>query len=245
MLAGMTQQNEVHSRPVAVVTGGSRGLGRAFTISLVRRGWHVVIDARDPARLTEMVAQLETPLAVTVVPGDVRDPRHRRRLAAAAAEVGGLHLLVNNASVLGPSPQPHLADYPLEMLEEVYAVNTLAPLGLFQVLVPQLAHRGGRVVNVSSDAAVQPYPGWGGYGSAKAALDQLTAVLAVEHPTLRVYAFDPGDMATDLHQQAFPGEDISDRPAPERVVPALLALVEADLPSGRYRAADLMVEAGR
>ena len=245
MLADMTQQNEVHSRPVAVVTGGSRGLGRAFTLSLVRRGWHVVIDARNPVRLTEMVAQLETPLAVTVVPGDVRDPRHRRRLATAAAEVGGLDLLVNNASVLGPSPQPRLADYPLEALEEVYAVNTLAPLALFQVLVPQLARRGGRVVNVSSDAAVQPYPGWGGYGSAKAALDQLTAVLAVEHPTLRVYAFDPGDMATDLHQQAFPGEDISDRPAPERVVPALLALVDADLPSGRYRAAELKVEAGR
>ena len=245
MLAGVMQQNEVHSRPVAVVTGGSRGLGRAFTLSLVRHGWHVVIDARDPVRLTEMIAQLETPLAMTVVPGDVRDPHHRRRLAAAAAEMGGLDLLVNNASVLGPSPQPHLADYPLAVLEEVYAVNTLAPLALFQVLVPQLARRGGRVINISSDAAVQPYPGWGGYGSAKAALDQLTAVLAVEHPTLRVYAFDPGDMATDLHQQAFPGEDISDRPAPERVVPALLALVEADLPSGRYRAAELMVEAGR
>jgi NAD(P)-dependent dehydrogenase (short-subunit alcohol dehydrogenase family) len=230
-----------------VVTGGSRGLGQALTLSLVRRGWHVVIDARDPVRLTEMVAQIEIPQSVTVtaVPGDVRDPRHRLQLAAEAAAAGGLDLLVNNASMLGPSPQPQLADYPLEVLEEVYAVNTLAPLALFQVLLPQLARRGGRVVNISSDAAVEPYPGWGGYGSAKAALDQLTAVLAVEHPQLRVYAFDPGDMATDLHQLAFPGEDISDRPAPERVIPALLAIVESDLPSGRYRAAELMVETGR
>lgn len=228
-----------------MVTGGSRGLGQALTLSLVRRGWHVVIDARDPVRLTEMVAQIEIPQSVTAVPGDVRDPRHRLQLAAEAAAAGGLDLLVNNASMLGPSPQPQLADYPLEVLEEVYAVNTLAPLALFQVLLPQLARRGGRVVNISSDAAVEPYPGWGGYGSAKAALDQLTAVLAVEHPQLRVYAFDPGDMATDLHQLAFPGEDISDRPAPERVIPALLAIVESDLPSGRYRAAELMVETGR
>lgn len=228
-----------------MVTGGSRGLGQALTLSLVRRGWHVVIDARDPVRLTEMVTQIEIPQSVTAVPGDVRDPRHRLQLAAEAAAAGGLDLLVNNASMLGPSPQPQLADYPLEVLEEVYAVNTLAPLALFQVLLPQLARRGGRVVNISSDAAVEPYPGWGGYGSAKAALDQLTAVLAVEHPQLRVYAFDPGDMATDLHQLAFPGEDISDRPAPERVIPALLAIVESDLPSGRYRAAELMVETGR
>ncbi|OLE27481.1 MAG: short-chain dehydrogenase [Catenulispora sp. 13_1_20CM_3_70_7] len=214
----MTQRKAVHPLPVALVTGGSRGLGRAFTISLVRRGWHVVIDGRDPVRLTELVTRIENPHAVTAVPGDVRDSRHRLRLAAAAAEMGGLDLLVNNASVLGPSPQPQLADYPLEVLEQVYAANTLAPLALFQALLPQLAR------------------------SAKAALDQLTAVLAVEHANLRVYAFDPGDMATDLHQQAFPGEDISDRPAPERVVPALLALAEGDLPSGRYRAADLLVE---
>lgn len=242
MLAGMTQDNAAR---VAVVTGGSRGLGRALTFSLVDRGWHVVIDGRDPVRLAKMVAQIDIAHAVTAVPGDVRDPGHRRELAAAAAQVGGLDLLVNNASVLGPSPQPRLAEYPLEMLEQVYAVNTLAPLALFQVLLPQLARRGGRVVNVSSDAAVEAYPGWGGYGSAKAALDQLTAVLAVEHPQLLVYGFDPGDMATELHQQAFPGEDISDRPPPERIVPALLALAEADLPSGRYRAAQLLAQVGR
>jgi NAD(P)-dependent dehydrogenase (short-subunit alcohol dehydrogenase family) len=176
---------------------------------------------------------------VTAMPGDVADPAHRRKLANAVGDAGGLDLLVNNASVLGPSPQPQLADYPLEVLEQVYAVNTLAPLALFQMLLPQLGRRGGRVINVSSDAAVEPYPGWGGYGSAKAALDRLTAVLAVECPQLRIYSFDPGDMATDLHQQAFPGEDISDRPPPESVVPALVALAEGELPSGRYRATDL------
>jgi NAD(P)-dependent dehydrogenase (short-subunit alcohol dehydrogenase family) len=241
----MTQESAVHATRIAVVTGGSRGLGRAFTARLVRRGWHVVIDARDPVRLTEMVAEIGIPHAVTAIPGDVSNPHHRMELAEAANAAGGVDLLVNNASVLGPSPQPGLADYPLNVLEHVYAVNTLAPLALFQVLLPQLARRGGRVVNVSSDAAVEPYPGWGGYGSTKAALDQLTAVLAAEHPQLRIYAFDPGDMATDLYQQAFPGENISDRPSPDSVVPALLALAEANLPSGRYRAAALVVGIGR
>jgi NAD(P)-dependent dehydrogenase (short-subunit alcohol dehydrogenase family) len=235
----MTEKNGAQTPQVALVTGGSRGLGRAFADRLVRRGWHVVIDARDPVRLTEMVAELAIPHAVTAIPGDVADPGHRRQLADAVGDAGGLDLLVNNASVLGPSPQPQLAAYPLEVLEQVYAVNTLAPLALFQMLLPQLARRSGRVVNVSSDAAVEPYPGWGGYGSAKAALDRLTAVLAIECPQLRIYSFDPGDMATDLHQQAFPGEDISDRPPPESVAPALLALAEGDLPSGRYRATDL------
>ncbi len=241
----MTQDRAVQTMRVAVVTGGSRGLGRAFTISLARRGWHVVIDAREPVQLTQTVAEIGIPHAVTAIPGDVSDPHHRVQLAGMANAVGGVDLLVNNASVLGLSPQPGLADYPLNVLEHVYAVNTLAPLALIQLLLPQLVRRGGRVVNVSSDAAVQPYPGWGGYGSTKAALEQLTAVLAVEHPQLRIYAFDPGDMATDLHQQAFPHENISDRPSPDSVVPALLALAEADLPSGRYRTADLMAGIGR
>jgi NAD(P)-dependent dehydrogenase (short-subunit alcohol dehydrogenase family) len=241
----MTEKNGAQAPRVALVTGASRGLGRAFTNRLVRRGWHVVIDARDHVRLTEMVAALAIPHAVTALPGDVADPSHRTVLAEAVAEAGGLDLLVNNASVLGPSPQPGLAEYPLEVLKCVYAVNTLAPLALFQAVLPQLARRSGRVVNVSSDAAVEAYAGWGGYGSAKAALDQLTAVLAVEHPQLRIYSFDPGDMATDLHQQAFPDEDISDRPSPGSVVPALLALAEADLPSGRYRATDLTAGVAR
>lgn len=227
------------STPVALVTGASRGLGRALTAALTERGWRVVADARDAARLHEAVAALPVPSAVTAVPGDVADPDHRRRLANAVAHAGGLDLLVSNASVLGPSPQPRLADYPLDVLRRVYEVNTVAPLALVQVLLGALQRRGGRIVHVSSDAAVEAYAGWGGYGSSKAALDQVTAVLAAEHPELRVYAFDPGDMATDLQQQAFPGTDVSDRAAPETVVPALLRLVDDDLPSGRYRAADL------
>lgn len=232
--------------PVAVVTGISRGFGLALTRALTDRGWHVVGDARDGRRLAAAVAALPHPEAVRAVVGDVADPEHRRRLAAAVD--GRLDLLVNNASILGPSPQPPLASYPVDVLGQVLAVNTLAPLALTQLLLPRLTESGGRVVNVSSDAAVVAYPGWGGYGASKAALDQLTAVLAVEHPALRVYAVDPGDMATELHQQAFPGEDISDRPAPETVVPAVLRLVDADLPSGRYRADELgalPVEAGR
>ena len=228
-------------RRVALVTGASRGLGRALAGELVRRGWHVVVDARDAARLASAVDEFQAPDAVTALAGDVSDPAHRRELADAVDKAGGLDLLVNNASVLGPSPQPRLADYPLDILEQVYAVNTVAPVALLQLVLPQLEERGGRIIDVSSDAAVEAYGGWGGYGSAKAALDQLTAVLAVEHPTLRIYALDPGDMATDLQQQAFPGEDVSDRAAPESVVPAVMKLVDGDLPSGRYRAADLAV----
>jgi NAD(P)-dependent dehydrogenase (short-subunit alcohol dehydrogenase family) len=224
----------------ALITGGSRGLGRALTRELARRGWHVIVDARDAQRLFAAVRAMP-PGSVTAVPGDIADPDHRRALAEAVADIGGLDLLVNNASILGPSPQPRLADYPLDVLEQVYAVNTVAPLGLVQLLLPHLEKRRGRVVSVSSDAAVEAYEGWGGYGSAKAALDHLTAILAAEQPTLRIYSFDPGDMATDLQQQAFPDEDVTDRAAPETVVPALLRLIDSDLPSGRYRAADLAV----
>ncbi len=223
---------------VALVTGGSRGLGLALTRELTRRGWQVIVDAREADRLFAAVRAMPSG-SVTAVPGDIADPDHRRALAAAVEAAGSLDLVVNNASILGPSPQPRLADYPLDVLEQVYAVNTVAPLGLLQLLLPHLEKRDGRVVSVSSDAAVEAYEGWGGYGSAKAALDHLTAVLAAEQPNLRVYSFDPGDMATDLQQQAFPNEDVSDRSAPEAVVPALLQLVEGDLPSGRYRAADL------
>ena len=191
-----------------------------------------MVDARDGRRLAEAVGQLSGAGSVTAVPGDVTDATHRRALADAGTATGGLDLLVNNASDLGPSPQPALADYPLGALKHVYAVNTFAPLALLQLLLPQLEATSGRVLNISSDAAVEAYEGWGGYGSAKAALDQLTAVLAVEHPQLRVYAVDPGDMATDMQQQAFPGEDVSDRPAPRTVVPSLLRLIDDDLPSG-------------
>jgi NAD(P)-dependent dehydrogenase (short-subunit alcohol dehydrogenase family) len=225
--------------PVALVTGGSRGLGHALTAELARRGWHVIIDGRDATDLEASAARLDTAGTVTAIAGDVADPAHRRDIAEAVAASGGLDVAVNNASILGPSPQPPLADYPLDVLERVYAVNAFAPLALLQVLLPHLIRRRGRIINVSSDAAVEAYEGWGGYGSSKAALDHLTTVLAVENPELLVYAFDPGDMRTQLQQEAFPGEDISDRPAPESVVPALLELITARHPSGRYRVGDL------
>ena len=215
----------------AIVTGASRGLGLALARALAERGWRLVIDAREPGPLNEVATELALTTNVAALPGDVADPEHRAALVAAAG--GRIDLLVNNASILGPSPQPALADYPLDTLEHVYRVNVLAPLALIQLAAP------GRVLNVSSDAAVEAYEGWGGYGSAKAALDHLTAILAAEHPGLRIYAVDPGDMRTRMHQEAFPGEDISDRPPPSESVPGLLALIEGDRPSGRYRAAEL------
>jgi NAD(P)-dependent dehydrogenase (short-subunit alcohol dehydrogenase family) len=226
--------------PIALITGASRGFGRAAARALAQRGWSLIVDARRADDLADAMRGLAD---VAAVPGDVTDPGHRAGLVAAVARAGGLDVLVNNASRLGPSPQPLLRDYPLDELARVYDTNVLAPLALIQLLAAPLAAAAGTIVNVSSDAAVEAYPGWGGYGSAKAALDQLTAVLAAEEPSLRCYALDPGDMRTDLHQQAFPGEDISDRPEPETVVPALLRLIDERPPSGRYRASDLAVPA--
>jgi NAD(P)-dependent dehydrogenase (short-subunit alcohol dehydrogenase family) len=220
--------------PTALITGASRGLGRATAQALARRGWTLIVDARRAADLTGAMRGLADVIAV---PGDVTDPAHRARLAEAAG--GRLDVLVNNASRLGPSPQPPLASYPLDEFGRVYDTNVFAPLALIQLLAAPLTAAAGAIVNVSSDAATEAYPGWGGYGSAKAALDQITAVLAAEQPALRCYAFDPGDMRTDMHQQAFPGEDISDRQEPEAVVPALLRLLDERRPSGRYRASDL------
>jgi NAD(P)-dependent dehydrogenase (short-subunit alcohol dehydrogenase family) len=216
--------------PHGIVTGASRGLGLALTRALAERGWRLVVDARDADALADATRDLP---GVVAVPGDVTDPDHRRTLVAAAGEP--IDLLVNNASRLGPSPQPALADYPLSELARVYEANVFAPLALVQLALPWLAP-GAAVLNVTSDAATEPYPGWGGYGSSKAALDQLTAILAAEHPELRVYAVDPGDMRTQMHQAAFPGEDISDRPPPEDSVPGLLRLIEDAPVSGRYRA---------
>jgi NAD(P)-dependent dehydrogenase (short-subunit alcohol dehydrogenase family) len=223
--------------PTALITGASRGLGRALAAALNDRGWRLVIDGRDASRLAATAAALPRPELVVALPGDVTDPTHRAALATAVGP--RLDLLVNNASELGPSPLPRLVDLRPEEFARVLAVNTVAPLAVLQVVLPALG-AGARVVDISSDAAVEAYEGWGGYGASKAALDHLTAVLATEHPDLRVYAVDPGDMATDMHQAAFPGEDISDRPAPETVVPGLLALIDGDLPSGRYRAAELV-----
>ncbi|HZI98638.1 MAG TPA: SDR family oxidoreductase [Actinomycetales bacterium] len=236
----MTPQTD--PRPVALVTGGSQGLGLVLVRALAARGWHVITDARDAVRLDGAVGDLEN---VTPVGGDVADPRHRAALAAAVDSLGRLDLLVNNASTLGASPLPHLSDHAVDALEHVYAVNTIAPLALLQLVLPALRRSGGRVVNVSSDAAVEAYEGWGAYGSAKAALDHATAVLAVENPDLRVYAIDPGDMRTEMHQRAFPGDDISDRPLPDDVLVPFLRLVDGDEPSGRYRAAELAPVAAR
>jgi NAD(P)-dependent dehydrogenase (short-subunit alcohol dehydrogenase family) len=228
--------------PVALITGASLGLGRALATELARRGWSLVVDGRRPHLLDDVVAGLAHG-SVTALSGDVSDRAHRAALTEAVKRRGRLDLLVNNASSLGPSPLPHLKDYPVGRLAEVFETDVTAPLALIQLLHPLLVASAGTIVNISSDAAVEAYEGWGGYGSAKAALDQVSAVLAVEEPVLHIYAFDPGDMRTEMHQMAVPGEDISDRPRPESVVPALLALVEARLASGRYRASDL--QAGR
>jgi NAD(P)-dependent dehydrogenase (short-subunit alcohol dehydrogenase family) len=225
----------------ALVTGASRGLGLALARALARRGWNLVITARDPERLAAARDELARLTHVAALAGDVVEPEHRQALAVLARGHGGLDAVVNNAGLLGPSPQPRLLDYPLAALVEVYLANVLAPLGLLQAVRPALKP-GARLVSVTSDAAVNAYPGWGGYGSSKAALEQLTAVLAAEHPELRVYAVDPGDMRTEMHQAAFPGEDISDRPLPEARVPGIVALLEGDLPSGRYEAARLVAE---
>ena len=219
--------------PVGIVTGASRGLGLALARALDERGWRLVVDARGEEALVEATAGLS---GITAITGDVADPEHRRALIEAAGDEIGL--IANNASLLGPSPLPALADYPLEELRRVYEANVVAPLALVQLALPRLRD-GAAIVDISSDAAVEPYEGWGGYGSSKAALEQLTAVLGAEHPDLRVYSVDPGDMRTQMQQDAFPGEDISDRPPPEDSVPGLLALVEGSLPSGRYRASEV------
>ncbi len=217
---------------VAVVTGASQGLGLALAHHLATVGWSVVADARDRDRLQAAVDALPGGPHVAV-PGDVSDSWHRGALAAAAAELGGADLLVNNASTLGASPLPRLADLEPETYAEILAVNVVAPIALAGLLLPQLRERRGRIVNITSDAAVEAYPTWGGYGSSKAALDHATRVLAAEEPFVRVYAVDPGDLRTAMHQAAFPGEDISDRPEPASVVPRLVALVLGDAASGR------------
>ncbi len=221
------------------MTGASRGLGLALARELAGRGWGLVIDARGRDALEEAGGELAGRTAVRAVAGDVADEAHLRALVEAAGEIGRLELLVNNASLLGPSPQPGLADYPIDVLERVYRVNVFGPIRLIQLALPLLKAAGGRIVNVTSDAGVEGYEGWGGYGSSKAALEQASNVLAAEHPELKVYGVDPGDMNTRLHQEAYPGEDISDRAPPEESVPGLVRLIEGDLPSGRYRARDL------
>jgi len=223
----------------ALITGASRGLGLALARALASGGWELIIDARGERDLRAAAEGLDHLATVHAVPGDVADERHRRDLVDTVDALGGgLDLLVHNASLLGPSPQPAMAEYPLDELERVYAANVFAPLRLTQLLLPRMAP-DARIISITSDAAVEPYEGWGGYGSSKSALEQWTRVLAAERPELRVYVVDPGDMRTQMHQDAFPGEDISDRPLPEASVPGLLAVIEGNLPSGRYEARTL------
>ena len=227
----------------AMITGASRGLGLALARTLAEDGWTLIIDARTEEALESVRAELSRYTHVIAISGDVTDPEHREDLAEAAREVGGVDALVNNASILGPSPQPALLDYPLDVIEQVYRNNVISPLALIQALNNELKPQA-RIINVTSDAAVEPYEGWGGYGSSKAALEQLSNILAAENPGLRVYRVDPGDMRTQMHQEAFPDEDISDRPLPEESVPGFMELLMGDLPSGRYEARELAARVG-
>ena len=227
----------------ALITGASRGLGLALARGLAAHGWNLILTARDADRLRAVRDELARVTHVASIAGDVIDPKHREALAVLARGHAGLDAVINNAGALGPSPQPALLDYPLEPLVEVFLANVLAPLAMIQELQHTLKP-GARIVNVTSDAAVNAYPGWGGYGASKAALEQLSAVLAAERRDVRVYWIDPGDMRTDMQQAAYPGEDISDRPLPEARVPGFIAVLEGDLPSGRYVASDLAAPAG-
>ena len=228
-----------HLSRTALITGASRGLGLALARRLAGDGWTLIIDSRGAKDLEAARAELADQTRVVAIAGDVRSEEHHRALAGAAREAGGLDALVNNASILGPSPQPELLDYPLDVLEEVYRANTIAPLALIQAVRDELKPEA-RIINITSDAAVEPYEGWGGYGSSKAALEQLSNILAAENPDLRVYWVDPGDMRTRMQQEAFPDEDISDRPLPEESVPGLIELLSGDQPSGRYEAKALI-----
>ncbi|MFE9555929.1 SDR family NAD(P)-dependent oxidoreductase [Streptomyces sp. NPDC006692] len=227
--------------PVAIITGASKGLGRALAGALAERGWDLVLDARTAPVLEETARGLkEYGARVVALPGDVTDPGHRGELVAAARELGGLDLLVNNASALGAEPLVRLDALDLAGLRAALETNVVAALGLVQEALGLLrASAAGAVVAVSSDAAAEAYETWGGYGASKAALDQLAAVLAVEEPALRVWAVDPGDMRTDLYAAAAPLDDDSGRPEPATVVPGFLRLLDERPASGRYSAASL------
>jgi NAD(P)-dependent dehydrogenase (short-subunit alcohol dehydrogenase family) len=219
----------------ALITGASQGFGHALAVSLAADGWRVVVDARHATQLREATGRHAN---IVAVPGDVTDEQHRAALVAAVGD--RLDLLVLNASTLGPTPLPALAGYDLAELRQVFEVNVVAPLALLQAALPALRLAKGQVVALSSDAAVSGYEGWGAYGSSKAALDQLIRVFAAEEPGIPAYAVDPGDMRTAMHQAAFPGEDISDRPPAESIVPAFRRLIAQTHESGRYVAVDLV-----
>lgn len=228
------------TQQTALITGASRGLGLALARGLAHRGWRLIIDARAAEALQAARAELSAFTDVIAIAGDIGDPAHRRRLAEAARDGGGIDAIINNASVLGPSPQPSLLEYPIDVLERVYEVNVFAPLALIQAIhALDTLSSSGSIINITSDAGVEAYDGWGGYGSSKAALEQISAVLAAENPSVRVYWVDPGDMNTTMQQEAFPGEDVSDRPSAETSVPGLIELIEGQHPSGRYSARSL------
>jgi NAD(P)-dependent dehydrogenase (short-subunit alcohol dehydrogenase family) len=227
----------------ALITGASRGLGLALAHQLAQNGWGLIIDARGKKALEQAREEISAKTKVIAIPGDVTAESHRKKLFKAAQELGGVDLLMNNASLLGPSPQPQLLEYPLDALEDVYRANVVAPLALIQTLHSALKP-GACIINVTSDAGVEAYSGWGGYGSSKAALEHLSHILAEENPSLRIYWVDPGDMRTQMQQEAFPDEDISDRPLPEESVPGLMALIEGKEPSGRYRAREVIGSTG-
>lgn len=222
----------------ALITGASRGLGLALARGLAARRWNLIITARGAEPLRVVRDELAQITHVAAIAGDIANADHRKSLAVLARGHAGLDAVINNASSLGTSPLPPLLQYSLDSLADVFMTNVIAQLGLIQE-VQDVLKPGARIINVTSDAAVNPYPGWGGYGASKAALEQLSSVLAAENPSLRIYWVDPGDLRTDMHQAAYPGEDISDRPLPEVRVPAFVTLLEGDLPSGRYSAAEL------
>jgi len=238
-MQSMSKGDEMKAQKTALITGASKGLGRALARGLAAREWNLILTARDEMQLRIIRDELAQKTHVAAIAGDVNDPAHREALAVLARGHAGLDLVINNAGTLGPSPLPPIFDYPLEELSLVFTSNVIAPLGLIQSVRRELKP-GARIINVSSDAAVNAYPGWGGYGASKAALEQASAVLAAENPGLTVNWVDPGDMRTDMHQAAYPGEDISDRPLPETRVPGFIALIESDLPSGRYSIPDLI-----
>jgi len=230
----------ISTQRTALITGASRGLGLALARQLAQQQWTLILDARGGEALEAAQVELARHTSVIALAGDINDTTHRQALVKAASEAGGLDALINNASMLGPSPQPALLDYPIDILEQVYRTNVIAPLALLQD-VRSLLKPAACVMNITSDAGVEAYEGWGGYGSSKAALEHLSAILAVENPALHVYWVDPGDMRTQMHQEAFPGEDISDRPLPEESVPGLLTLLTGERPSGRYSARALAI----